>query len=619
MGYVLSNRVRRGGLRVVLWVVLVALWSSTAWAQASKPAASKPAASKPAASKPAASKPAVSKPAASKPAADDLDEPPPVSPQTKAEAKSHFVRGLKLLREEAWAPALAEFLLSRKLFPTRVATNNAAVALRKLQRYDESLAMWETMLRDFKVTEAQRDEAQRETAELRTLVGTIDISGAPPGASIVVDSEDRGEYPPVQPIRVPAGTHVVRLFKEGFEPYETRLDVAGGKTVSVEAALSKLADSGRLRISERSGRRLEVVVDSVVVGSTPWEGTLGVGDHMVSLRGVGKLGTQPVSANVKSQSLTTLALLAEQLDAQLRVNPVPAGASVWIDGVNVGNGVWLGRLKSGKHKVEAKSDGFLSLAETITLKTGQRRQLDFELERDDDAPRWRKPSKWTFDIAASLVITPTLAGDIADSCGNGCDNPIGLGGLGLLHGGYELGSGLGFGLEVGYLITTKTVRDRNAQVVPNGFSTPDSGTATDALRLHGLVAAATVGYHLGETVPVTLRAGAGIFYGELRDERDGRFLTRAGERFDAFPLVDFPTAAYLYIDPMARVGFRLLDNVELSASLRTIILVGLSQPRWDTTLAVAASSDGIATYPNEKLMGSSVLLPTVGLDMRAAF
>jgi hypothetical protein len=57
----------------------------------------------------------------------------------KAEARARFDRGLTLLREEAWGPALAEFLASRKLYPTRNATTNAAICLRKLQRYDESL------------------------------------------------------------------------------------------------------------------------------------------------------------------------------------------------------------------------------------------------------------------------------------------------------------------------------------------------------------------------------------------------------------------------------------------------------------------------------------------------
>ena len=156
---------------------------------------------------------------------------------------------------------MAEFLASRELYPTRVATNNAAIALRKLQRYDEALDMFETFLRDFEVPPRERKEAQKQLTELRALVGTIDIVGAEAGASIVVGSVDRGEYPPVKPIRVAAGTHVVRLFKEGYEPFETRIDVAGGSIASVEAKLARLMPALHVgAIDEPLGRRAGVLL-----------------------------------------------------------------------------------------------------------------------------------------------------------------------------------------------------------------------------------------------------------------------------------------------------------------------------------------------------------------------
>ena len=401
------------------------------------------------------------------PAAGDLeDEPPPVTKEEKEKARFHFRKGIKLLNEEAWAPALAEFKRSRDIFATRVATNNAAVALRKLQRYDEALDMYETLLRDFQVKPSQRASAQKEIADLRGLVGTLDIVGAEPGSNIVISSVDRGEYPPVKPIRVPAGKHIVRLYKPGFEPYQTAVDVAGGQIVSVNAKMGKLTSSGRLRITERSGRIVNVMVDNVVVGKTPWEGLLGVGDHTVTLRGAGKVGSQPATATVKSQELTSLALLAEDLNSQLRIEPAPAGAILSIDGVDVGAGVWLGRLKSGAHKIEARMDGFLPEERTVRLRDGQRETLNMELERDEDAPQWRKPSKWTFDVGGGLVLVPSLGGDLGDSCASGCSASVGVGGLGLFHASYEFGSGFGIGIELGYMITTQSYDQRPGDPQP---------------------------------------------------------------------------------------------------------------------------------------------------------
>ncbi|MEM6786662.1 MAG: PEGA domain-containing protein [Myxococcota bacterium] len=559
--------------------------------------------------------PASSAPAASGPGAEE-DE---VSPERKREARRRFGRGLELLREEAWAPALAEFLRSRALFPTRVATNNAAVALRRLQRYDEALDMYETLLRDFQVSEVDRKAAQEQIATLRQRVGTIDIVGAEPGAAIVIGGLERGEFPPVKALRVPAGDHVVRLYKEGYERFEARIDVAGGEIARVEATMVALTASGRLRVVEPTGKAVTVVVDNVAVGLTPWEGDLAVGDHVVRLVGPGKLGSQPARASVTRRGRTVLRLRAEPLAAQLRVEPTPAGAAVFIDGVEVGNGAWLGRLKDGRHRVVVKAPGFLDATRSLTLEPGVRRRLDVELERDDDAPMWRKPARWVFDGSMGFVAVPSFGGALAETCAEGCREGTGLGGMAMLQANYELGSGLGFGIEAGYVLASQAVTGRTAELSPIGFSDPTIGTANDDLRLQAFLAGGTLGYHLGDRVPVVLRLGAGILVGEVRDQRQGTFATRRGSTFNTFPVVAFPRATYFYVDPMARVGYRFADHFEISAFVRALLWVNLETPRFDDTLEVAADTDGIGTFVADDVMGSFIVGAVPGVNLRYDF
>ena len=553
------------------------------------------------------------------PAAGGDDGPKVITEETKAESRRHFQRGLELLKEQAWAPALAEFLLSRQLYPTRVATNNAAFALRKLERYDEALDMYETLLRDFEVAQAEREAAQAQLAELRGLVATIDVSGAVPGASIAISSQDRGEFPPIKPLRVAAGSHVVRVFKEGYEPFETRVNVAGGETARITAKMAKLTDSGRLRVVEQSGKAIDVVVDNVTVGRTPWEGILGVGPHMVLLRGTGKVGTQPTNAPVKSGELTTLRLVAEDLDASLRVTPTPPGANVWVNGVNVGRGLWLGRLKAGPQKVEVKAEGFLDASRDVTLQKGQREVVDLVLERDEEAPMWRVPAKWTVDLATSLLIAPTFGGDVAGNCSGGCSRSVGLGVLAMLHGSYELGSGVGFGLEAGYLYAGQSLSGRDATIQPHGLSTPTPGLVDDSLRYQGFVGGAALGYHLSGDYPVTLRVGTGVVVGQLRDERNGVFQAQHGGSFSAYPVADFEWGTYYYVDPAIRAGFRFADNFELAASVQALMLIGISTPRWNKSLELAAGSDGVGSYADDQLMGGFVFMIAPGLDLRYDF
>src|SRR5262245_61760806 len=64
----------------------------------------------------------------------------------KARAKEHFDRGVELSSKGSVEAALAEFLESRRLFPTRSATYNAASCLRSLERTVEALETYEALL-----------------------------------------------------------------------------------------------------------------------------------------------------------------------------------------------------------------------------------------------------------------------------------------------------------------------------------------------------------------------------------------------------------------------------------------------------------------------------------------
>ncbi|WP_437589081.1 PEGA domain-containing protein [Sorangium sp. So ce1000] len=602
---------------------LIAMAAGPSTALASLPAHAQPGA--PPAPPPREASPAPAAPDEAAPAQDPaapralgLGEEVPVSEAVRQEALQHFKKGLDLLQQGALGPSLAEFMVSRKMFPTRAATRNTAIVLRELRRYDEALDMFEAFLRDFNASAAERTAVQRDIAELRARVGTIDITGAEPGASIVVSGEDRGQYPPFKPIRVPAGAHVIRVFKEGFEPFERRVDVAGGQTVPVQATLRRLLRSGRLRVVEGTGRTADVLVDNVVVGRTPWIGTLSVGNHMVTLRGEGKLGSQPTAAPVRPQELTTLSLLAEELDASLRVNPTPPGASVWINSVNVGNGVWLGRLKKGQHHVEVKADGFVTGARDVTLDSGEREVVTLQLERDEDAPIWRIPPKIALDVSASFLLAPTLGGDVA-GCSGGCARSFALGSAAFLHGAYELGSGLGFGVEVGGLMAFQGVEGRDAELYPVGVSDPDRGSADDDLRLSGALFGATVGYHVGQRFPFQFRLGAGVLVGQVRDERSGKFTARDGSTLYAEPAAAFSSATYLFLDPEVRIGARFAEHFEVSAGAKLLVLIAPEPPKWDSTIEIPASTDGIGTYRSDPVMGDLVFMIAPGVNLRYDF
>lgn len=156
----------------------------------------------------------------------------------KESARLHFERGNRLIADEAYDAALAEFQRSRALFPTRGNTQNTAVALAKLGRYVEALEMYRTLVRDFQLEPAERESVEREVEFLSGLVGTITVR-AEPGATVIVDGTERGTTP-LGPLPVSAGSRSVRVVKPGRIPFERRIDVVGGQSVEIEAPLAEL-------------------------------------------------------------------------------------------------------------------------------------------------------------------------------------------------------------------------------------------------------------------------------------------------------------------------------------------------------------------------------------------
>lgn len=556
-------------------------------------------------------------------------QPPAADQATKDEARSHFEQGIAHFDREEWSAALAEFLRSREIFPTRAATKNAGTCLRKERRFDEALEMFEALVREFPdLSPADRAFADREISDLRASVGTLEVR-CEPGASILVDGRSRGTVPLAQPLRVSVGTHVVRAYKEGFLPLETRIDVAGRSVTPLEIRLQALTRSGQLKVTESSGRTLDVVVDNATVGRSPWEGSIAVGEHVVTLRGGGmdaSVGTQPVAAPVREGEVTTLSLVAEALEGQTRIVPSPAGAAVAIDGVAVGRGIWEGRLRVGRHRIEVAADGFLPSTRTVTLEAHRRSVVAIELERDRQSPLWavKNPAVVFFEVDGALGLAPLFGGDVMDGCRGGCSSGLPLGGRAVGHGGYELGSGLGFGLDVGYLRVSTSATGRATLTRPTGLA-PNVGTADDELRLSGVTLTASAMYHArGTDWPFTVRLGAGILLGSLADARTGKFTNSRG---DVYPVAvsQTPAARYLVVAPEVRIGHRFGSHVELSAGVEIGVLVALGAPEWtpDATPVIArsptGSGDGQATFGKESLAGSTLLALAPGVGLRYDF
>jgi hypothetical protein len=458
--------------------------------------------------------PAPPPPAAAPPAA----APPAVSPEVekrKEEAKARFLKGLELVQNESWDAALAEFLASRELYPTKVALKNAAVSLRQLKRNAEALEMYRELLREFgsSVTPDEKKTIDDAILQLQSSVGEIQVESSEPESTVVIDGQQSGTTPLKGPIVVNAGTHSVRVSKEGYETFETQVLVAGGQRKSVQAKLKALSRVGTLVVREADGRALEVVVDGAVVGKTPqWQGQLAVGVHTVYLRGENDLGTPPSSATVHHNQTSTLSLRATKLDAAIRIEPTPSNARVDVDGVQVGNGVWEGRLKSGTHKVEVVALGFVPYRRDVVVNSGQREVLTVALERDLSHPMWS--AGFVPHVYVEVLGGPAFAGSLGGRADGACaegeceDRSRPFGFLAGARGGYQLSRGLGIELFLGYLQLNESMTRRVAASADGRAVT--SNDYADETKLAGPLGALSASYQFFETTPLTFRVGVGV-------------------------------------------------------------------------------------------------------------
>ncbi|MES1189316.1 MAG: PEGA domain-containing protein [Myxococcales bacterium] len=544
----------------------------------------------------------------------------------KADAKAHFDKALALFEDEAWDAALVEFQQSRALFPTRAATKNAAICLRKLHRFDEAIDLFEELLRAFPNLPAdERALALAQTKELASYVGTLVVQGAEPGSKIVIDGRDRGQTP-MPPLRVPAGTHVLRVTHEGFMPFEQQFSVTGARSTSVAANLAPLLQGGRLHVEEASGRIVDVVIDGALVGKTPWEGLLPVGEHVITLQADDGSGTQPSVASVRLNASTQLRLRSEALPASLRISPEPAGATLILDGVPVGRGAWRGRLRSGYHLLETQADGFVS----------DRRRLATPAERETAVtialqPAMAPSGHVFIEVDGGFAFAPSLGGALVQGCEAPCATSSATGFELMGHGGYQLGTGLALLLDVGILSLKQRIEQRGVSLYPQGLDA-NLGEASDALSLSGVRVGPSAEYRRGDAVTLTGRLGVGVFLGWVKDDRVGSASTN--ERDDgnsdrhyparryAFDVTESPQARYLYVAPEFRVGWRLAQRLELSAGVRALLLVGLSEPRWHDENPVFPGDSynvGPLRFGSDILAGRALLVVSPSLGARLDF
>ena len=119
--------------------------------------------------------------------------------------------------------------------------------------------------------------------------GAIVVNANVSGATVMIDGVDRGA-PPVIVNDAPAGTHAIVVRALNHEEFRTTCDTGPGQRCEITAELSALGVPVRI-VTPQPGAT--VVIDGAEVGTTPWQGSVPVGEHRLD---VTQEGMRPYSA-----------------------------------------------------------------------------------------------------------------------------------------------------------------------------------------------------------------------------------------------------------------------------------------------------------------------------------
>jgi hypothetical protein len=295
-------------------------------------------------------------------AAADPHAKPEVKPDAAAvaAAKSHFTAGLKLYKEGSVREALAEFQVAYRTVPRASVLRNIAQCHRDLRDFAAAHARYAELLSTYGASMKKNEAAdvKRAIGELAALTGTITVKSTEPGATALLDDKELGKTPLAEPVRVNLGPHKVTVQKPGFDPFTRQLEVQGGESVVVDAALVKEVTTGHLAVTvPDADPTVRVRVDGAEVGAPPWEGDLAPGPHEVAAEGeAARAPAQRVE--LARAARLDVALTLRPRAGHVTIDPRQPGARIAIDGAPVGTGIWEGDLKIGRHDVVIEADGF---------------------------------------------------------------------------------------------------------------------------------------------------------------------------------------------------------------------------------------------------------------------
>lgn len=181
-------------------------------------------------------------------------------------------------------------------------------------------------------------------------LGYLRVITSIPGASVFIDNKAEGAVgrTPFQNV-ISTGTHKIWIDRPGYTPLEREVEVGVGEDVTVRVDLTRV-DFGRVRVLSNV-QGAEVYIDDERVGSVPYDGEVGAGEHIVRVE----------SDGMKSWEESVAIQQGQLSRVRVTLRPAVGRGGAWVTSslavVSIAGGVVMGLLANGiQSDLEAARD-----------------------------------------------------------------------------------------------------------------------------------------------------------------------------------------------------------------------------------------------------------------------
>jgi hypothetical protein len=268
-----------------------------------------------------------------------------------ADARQKFVEGAALVKNAQWADAEVAFEESARLHPHAVTTFNIGACERAMGRYTRARALFRHALAQHdegatKLPPSLLDDARALVSEIDGILARAAVTIEPADAAIAVDGRPLAEAEP--------GTLVAGMLPPG--PGQAP-----------------------------AGAKFTLLIDP--------------GPHVFTLARKG-FSDVVINKSFAPGAHAELALQLDRLPATLHVSANRAGASVSVDGKDVGTAPIDVQRQAGSYQVTVQKPGFAVYQTHLTVRPGEAANLTASLEVQK-TPVYKK---WWFWTAAAVVV-----------------------------------------------------------------------------------------------------------------------------------------------------------------------------------------------------------------------